>query len=36
MVEDGVVRVLNIEDAPSKADISGVDNLLRTMGAVLP
>jgi peroxiredoxin len=36
IVEDGVVRVLNIEDAPSKADISGAGNLLRTMGAALP
>ena len=25
MVEDGVVKSLNIEDAPGKADISGAD-----------
>jgi len=36
VVEDGVVKSLNVEDAPSKADVSGADNLLRTMGAALP
>jgi peroxiredoxin len=36
IVEDGVVKALNVEDAPSKADISSADNLLRTMGAILP
>ncbi|HKG76914.1 MAG TPA: peroxiredoxin [Beijerinckiaceae bacterium] len=36
IVDDGVVKSLNVEDAPSKADVSGADNLLRTMGAVLP
>ena len=36
VVEDGVVKSLNLEDAPSKADLSGADNLLRTMGAILP
>ncbi len=29
VVNDGVVEVLNVEDAPSKADVSGVDNLLK-------
>jgi glutaredoxin/glutathione-dependent peroxiredoxin len=36
IVDDGVVKSLNLEDAPSKADVSGADNLLRTMGAILP
>ena len=29
IVDDGVVKTLNIEDAPGKADISGAENLLR-------
>jgi peroxiredoxin len=29
VVEDGVVKTLNIEDTPGKADISGADNLLK-------
>jgi len=29
VVEDGVVKTLNIEDAPGKADVSGADNLLK-------
>jgi peroxiredoxin len=36
IVDDGVVKSLNVEDAPSKADVSGADNLLKTMGAILP
>ena len=29
VVEDGVVKTLNVEDAPGKADVSGADNLLK-------
>jgi glutaredoxin/glutathione-dependent peroxiredoxin len=36
IVDDGVVKSLNVEDSPTKADVSGADNLLKTMGAVLP
>ncbi|MCF4126725.1 peroxiredoxin [Methylobacterium sp. SyP6R] len=31
LVEDGVVRVLNVEDAPSKADASGAEALLKAL-----
>ncbi|MEZ0213794.1 MAG: peroxiredoxin [Xanthobacteraceae bacterium] len=31
VVEDGVVKSLNIEDAPGKVDISGADNLLKSL-----
>ena len=29
VVDDGVVQAVNVEDAPSKADISGAENLLK-------
>jgi glutaredoxin/glutathione-dependent peroxiredoxin len=29
VVDNGIVRAINVEDAPSKADISGADNLLK-------
>ena len=29
VVDDGVVKTLNVEDAPGKAEISGADNLLK-------
>ena len=31
VVDDGVVQALNVEDAPSKADISGAENLLKSL-----
>ena len=31
VVEDGVVKTLNIEEAPGKADVSGAENLLKGM-----
>ena len=31
LVEDGVIKKLNIEDAPGKADISGADALLKSL-----
>ncbi len=31
VVDDGVVTALNVEDAPSKADISGAEALLRDL-----
>jgi glutaredoxin/glutathione-dependent peroxiredoxin len=29
VVDDGVVTAMNVEDAPSKAEVSGADNLLK-------
>ena len=34
VVDDGVVKSLNIEETAGKADTSGADNLLRTMDAI--
>jgi peroxiredoxin len=31
VVEDGVVKRLNVEEAPGKADVSGAENLLKGM-----
>ena len=31
VVENGVVKALNVEDAPSKAQISGAENLLKDL-----
>ncbi len=31
VVDDGVVKALNVEDAPGKADISGAEALLKTL-----
>ncbi|MGL4324435.1 MAG: peroxiredoxin [Beijerinckiaceae bacterium] len=31
LVDDGVVKVLNIEDAPGKADISGAEALMKNL-----
>ena len=31
LVEDGVVKKLNVEESPGKADLSGADNLLKQL-----
>ncbi|HEY8565527.1 MAG TPA: peroxiredoxin [Beijerinckiaceae bacterium] len=31
LVDDGVVKALNVEDTPSKADVSGAEMLLKTL-----
>jgi len=31
LVQDGVIKALNIEDAPGKAEISGADNILKAL-----
>ena len=31
VVQDGVVKALNVEDAPGKAEISGADNLMKSL-----
>jgi peroxiredoxin len=31
LVEDGVVKTLNIEEGPGKADISGADNMMKSL-----
>jgi peroxiredoxin len=31
VVDDGVVKTLNIEEAPGKAEASGADNLLKSL-----
>ena len=31
IVEDGVVKALNVEEAPGKADLSGADNLIKQL-----
>jgi peroxiredoxin len=31
VVDDGVVKTLNVEDAPGKADLSGADNLMKSL-----
>jgi glutaredoxin/glutathione-dependent peroxiredoxin len=31
VVDDGVVKTLNVEDAPGKADASGADNLMKSL-----
>ena len=31
VVDDGVVKTLNVEEAPGKAEVSGADNLLKSL-----
>jgi peroxiredoxin len=32
IVDDGVVKSLNVEDSTGKADVSGAENLLNSLG----
>ena len=36
LVDDGVVRAINVEDGPGKADISGADAFLKQLGEGRP
>ncbi len=36
VVENGVVKSLNVEETAGKAETSGADNLLKSMGAIAP
>ena len=31
VVDDGVIKTLNVEEAPGKADLSGADNLMKSL-----
>ena len=31
LVDDGVVKTLNVEETPGKADVSGADNLMKSL-----
>jgi peroxiredoxin len=31
LVDNGVVKTLNVEDSPGKADVSGADNLMKSL-----
>jgi glutaredoxin/glutathione-dependent peroxiredoxin len=31
LVQDGVIKALNVEDAPGKAEISSADNILKAL-----
>jgi peroxiredoxin len=36
LVEDGVVKAINVEDVPSKANVSSADEMLKSLGAMVP